>query len=293
MKKKNIFGVLLLLFLALLIGMRLGSRSAPDHPFFENFNEYPIVFAHQGGNLLSPGNTLFAFERAAEMGVDILEMDAHITKDGVLVIIHDKDVDRTTNGIGLVEKMTLAEIKELDAGYWWTDNEGETYPYRGQGIRIPTLEEIYKRFPDYPVNIEIKNTESSIAQPICEIIRENKMQNKTLVVSFFDERMAEFRQICPEVATAAARNEITKFVILNYIFMGGLYSPAEVAFQVPESSPGIVVGCPVFISGAPTRNVQVHVWTPNTREEIQKFIDIGVDGIMSDRPDILMELLGR
>ena len=293
MKKKNVFGVLGLLFVVLLAGMRLGSRPALAHPFFENFTEYPIAFAHQGGNQISPGNTLFAFERAAELGVDILEMDAHITKDGVLVVIHDEDVDRTTNGTGLVEEMTLAEIKELDAGYRWTDDDGETYPYRGQGITIPTLAEIFETFPDYPVNIEIKKTRGSIADPLCEIIYEYDMQNKTLIASFHDDRMAEFREMCPEVATAAGKSETTKFVLLNYAFLGGLYSPAEYAFQVPERNSGILIVRPGFVSGAHSRNLQIHVWTPNTREEIQKFIDLGVDGIMSDRPDILMELLGR
>ena len=293
MKKKTVFRVLGLLFVALLLGMRLGSRPAVPHPFFKNFTEYPIAFAHQGGNKISPGNTIFAFEKAAELGVDILEMDAHITKDGILVIIHDEDVDRTTNGTGLVEEMTLAEIKELDAGYRWTDDDGETYPYRGQGITIPTLEEIFQTFPDYPVNIEIKKTEGSIAEPLCEIIYEYDMQNKILIASFHDERMAEFREVCPEIATAAGKNETTKFVLLNYAFLGGLYSPAEFAFQVPESNSGILVVRPGFIRGAHQRNLQVHIWTPNTREELQKFIDMGVDGIMTDRPDILMELLGR
>lgn len=293
MKKKTVFGVLGLLFVALLVGIRLGARPAPTHPFFDNFDESPIAFAHQGGNQIAPGNTIFAFQNAEKLGVDILEMDAHITKDGVLVIIHDKDVDRTTNGTGLVEEMTLAEIKELDAGYWWSDDDGETYPFRGQGIKIPTLDEVFESFPDYPVNIEIKKTERAIAQPLCEKIREYEMENKTFIASFSDERITEFREICPEIATSAAKNEITKFVILNYIFMGGLYSPAEAAFQVPESNSGILVVRPGFISGAHNRNVQVHIWTPNTYEEIQQFIDMGVDGIMSDRPDILMELLER
>ena len=293
MKKKTVFGVLGLLFVAILLGMRLGSRPAATHPFFENFTEYPIVFAHQGGNQTAPGNTIFAFEKAAALGVDILEMDAHITKDGVLVIIHDEDVDRTTNGSGLVEKMTLTKIKELDAGYWWTDDNGKTYPYRGQGITIPTLEEVFETFPDFPVNIEIKETEGSIAQPLCKTIREYDMQDKTLIASFHDDRMSEFRKVCPEIATAAGKNETTEFVLLNYAFLGGLYSPEEFAFQVPESNSGILVVRPGFIRGAHGRNLQIHVWTPNTHEEIQKFIDMGVDGIMTDRPDILMELLGR
>jgi len=119
------------------------------------------------------------------------------------------------------------------------------------------------------------------------------MQNKTMIASFHDERMLEFRQVCPEVATSASRGETTNFVILNYAFLGGLYSPAEFAFQVPENSSGILVVRPGFIRGAHNRNLDVHIWTPNTREELKKFIDMGVDGIITDRPDILMEMLGR
>lgn len=290
--KKPLF-VVPLLGIVTLLGMRLGSTSAPAHPFFENFDHTPIVFAHQGGDEVWPGDTLYAFEQSAALGVDVLEMDAHITKDGVLVIIHDESVDRTTNGHGLVEEMTLGEIQQLDAAYWWTQDGGESYPYRGQGITIPTLEEIFQSFPGYPVNIEIKKTAGSIAQPLCDLIRQYDMQDKTMIASFHDDRMAEFRQVCPEVTTSGSRGEIKNFVILNYAFLGGLYSPTESALQVPERDSGILIVRPGFLRGAHGRNLQVHIWTPNTPEELQKFINMGVDGIMTDRPDILMDLLGR
>ncbi len=294
MKTRNpIIPVLLLVFAAVLIGLRLGSRPAPPHPFFDNFDQAPLVFAHQGGDELWPGNTLFAFERAAALGVDVLEMDAHFTQDGILVIIHDETVDRTTNGTGLVEEMTLAELKQLDAAYWWTQDGGLTYPYKGQGIAIPTLEEIFQALPGYPVNIEIKKTVRSMSGPLCDLIRKYNMQDKALVASFHDERMAEFRETCPEVATSASRGEVTRFVILNYAFLGGLYSPAEFAIQVPETDSGILIVRPGFIRGAHRRNIQAHIWTPNTREELQKFVEMGVDGLITDRPDILLELLGR
>jgi glycerophosphoryl diester phosphodiesterase len=291
--RKPILPVLLLLLIAVLVGLRLGSRPAPPHPFFDNFSRYPLVMAHQGGDGLWPGDTLFAFEQAAALGVDVLEMDAHLTQDGILVLIHDETVDRTTNGSGLVEEMTLAELKQLDAGYDWTSDEGVTYPYRGQGITIPTLEEVFQAFPSYPVNIEIKKTAQSMAGPLCDLIRKYEMQDKALVASFHDERMAEFRETCPEVATSGSRGEVTKFVILNYAFLGGLYSPAELAVQVPEKDSGILIVRPGFIRGARSRNIQVHIWTPNTREELQKFVEMGVDGLITDRPDILLEMLGR
>ena len=292
-KKNPVLLILLLLVLSLLIGMRLGSRPAPAHPFFEQFEEYPLVIAHQGGDEVWPGESLYAFEQAVELGVDILEMDAHITADSVLVLLHDESVDRTTNGTGLVEEMTLAELKELDAAYHWSMDDGASYPYRGQGITIATLEEVFQSFPGYPVNIEIKKTESSIAQPLCDLIHEYDMQDKTLIASFHDERMAEFREVCPEVATSSSRGEVTKFVILNYAFLGGLYSPIENGLQVPERDSGILLVRPGLMRGAHRRNLQIHIWTPNTPEDLQHFINMGVDGIITDRPDILMELLDR
>ncbi len=290
---KKIIEILLLLVAMVLLGLRLGSHPAPEHLFFAQFDQYPLVIAHQGGNLIAPDETLFAYEQAVDLGVDILEGDLHITSDGVLVLIHDESVDRTTNGRGLVEEKTLAELKELDAGYNWTPNDGESYPYRGQGITIPTLEEVFQAFPGYPVNLEIKKTETSLEQPLCELLRKYEMQDKALIASFHDERMAEFREVCPEVATSGSRGEVTKFVILNYAFLGGIYSPAANALQVPERDSGILIVRPAFISGANRRNMQVHVWTPNTAEELQHFIDLGVDGIITDRPDLLMELIGR
>ena len=167
--RKKFFGIFFILITALLIGMRLGSRSAPAHPFFEQFEQYPLVIAHQGGNEVWPGETIYAFEQAVELGVDILEMDAHITADGVLVLLHDESVDRTTNGKGLVEEMTLDELKQLDAAYQWSMDDGASYPYRGQGLVIATLEEVFQTFPKYPVNIEIKKTEGSMAQPLCDL----------------------------------------------------------------------------------------------------------------------------
>lgn len=290
---KRFFAVIAFFIIMFLIGLRLGSRPAPAHPFFEQFDHYPLVIAHQGGNQIGPDETLHTYEKAVELGVDILEGDLHITADGVLVLIHDETVDRTTNGSGLVEEISLSELKELDAAYNWTPDDGETYPYRGQGITVPTLAELFEAFPSHPVNLEIKKTERSMAQPLCDLLRKYNMQDNALIASFHDERMAEFREICPEVATSGSRGEVTKFVILNYAFLGGIYSPAAYALQVPERDSGILIVRQGFISGANSRNMQVHIWTPNTTEELQHFIDLGVDGIITDRPDLLMDLLGR
>jgi glycerophosphoryl diester phosphodiesterase len=292
MKKRIALSVLGIVLLALALAAAL-SRRAPEHPYYSADLPYPLVIAHQGGDGLWPGDTLYAFEQAAAQGVDVLEMDLHITQDGVLVISHDETVDRTTNGAGNIEDMTLAEIKALDAGYNWSNDGGQTYPYRGLGITIPTLEEIFQAFPEYRMTIEIKKTEGSMAAPFCQLIRAYGMQDKVLVASFHDERMAEFRQTCPEVATSSARHETTVFVLMSKAFLGRLYSPAFYALQVPQESGGITVMTAQFVRAAHERNLRVEPWTIDDPEQMKLYIDWGVDGLITDRPDLLLEILGR
>lgn len=293
--KNKAFRITLSLILAIGIVLAvwmLLAKPAPDHPYYA---ERPavMVIAHQGGNHLWPDNTLFAFQNAADLGVDVLEMDLHITSDNVLVIIHDESVDRTTDGSGEVEQMTLAEIKALDAAYRWTRDDGATYPHRGQGISVPTLEEIFQAFPGQRMTIEIKKTERSMAQPFCATIRKYNMQERVLVASFHDERMAEFRAECPEVATSSARQETTIFVLLTKVWLGGLVSPEFHSLQVPKESSGITVMTPGFVRAAHTRNLKVEPWTINDPEQMKLYLDWGVDGMITDRPDLLLEILGR
>ena len=236
---------------------------------------------------------MFAFEHAAGLGVDVLEMDLHITKEGVLVINHDENVDRTTDGAGEIEAMPLDEIKALDAGYDWSNDNGNTFPYREMGITIPTLAEVFEAFPGYHMTIEIKTTERSMAMPFCEMIRAYDMQDKVLVASFLDERMEEFREVCPEVATSSARQETTIFVLLSKAFLGRLYSPSFNALQVPEESSGITVMATQFVHAAHERNLRVEPWTIDNPKQMKQYIEWGVDGIITDRPDLMLEILDR
>lgn len=285
--------IILIISTVLLLAFRLTSNPAPDHPYYaENLN-YPLVIAHQGGDGVWPGETMLAYQNAVDLGVDVLEMDIYITKDGELILMHDETVDRTTDGTGEIESMTLTDLKKLDAAYDWSPDEGKTFPYRGQGIQVATLEEIFQAFPEMRMTIEIKKTNSSMAKPFCDLIREYNMQDKVLVASFHDERLQEFRAECPEVATSSAKNETTVFVLLTKAFLGGFYSPIFYSLQVPEESGGITVMTPAFVRAAHARNLAVEPWTINDEETMRKFIEWGVDGIITDRPDILMEVLGR
>ena len=282
-----------LLFIAVLAGIRLLSKPAPEHPYYTADSNRPLVIAHQGGDGLWPGNTMFAFQNAADLGVDVLEMDLHITSDGVLVLMHDETVDRTTDGTGEIEAMTLDELKQLDAGYDWSSDDGASFPFRGQGITVPTLEEVFTAFPEYRMTIEIKKTNAAMTKPFCETIRAYNMEDKILVASFHDERLKEFRTECPEVATSSAKNETTVFVLLTKAFLGGFYSPKFYSLQVPEESGGITVMTEAFVRAAHARNLAVEPWTINDEETMRKFIEWGVDGLITDRPDIMLNVLGR
>jgi glycerophosphoryl diester phosphodiesterase len=252
-----------------------------------------LVFAHRGGQGLWPPNTLYAYERAVALGVDVLEMDIHATSDGVLVVRHDPSVEATTDGRGLIRELTLAEIKSLDAGYRWTADGGQTYPYRGQGITIPTLEEVLTAFPDAPLNIDIKPRDASVVTPFYQLLRDYHKLDQVVVGSFHDDQLRRFRALCPQAATAAGVAETRRFFWLNLFFLSFVYHAEATAFQIPEYAGRLHVITPRFIRGAHARNMQVHVWTVNDLADMQRLIEWGVDGIMSDYPDRLMALLGR
>jgi glycerophosphoryl diester phosphodiesterase len=266
----------------------------PERTFFEKTNDDILVIAHQGGDGLFPSNTLYAFQEAAKLGVDVLELDLHSSKDGELVVIHDDTVDRTTNGTGNVGDLTLEELKELDAGYDWSlERKGESFPYRDKGITIPTLEEVFEEFPDYRINVEIKQEAPSIAQPLCDLIHQYEKQEQVLVVSFSGKAMNEFRAVCPDVVTAGYPSEIRTFYIFHRLFLAGLYRPYADAFQVPEYQDELRIVTERFVQDAQRKNVEVHVWTVEETDDMKRLIEMGVDGIITDRPDRLLELLGR
>ena len=294
MNRKLIFRIFLGTILSLVILLRLFAQPAADTAYYTDPRPQVMVIAHQGGDGIWPGDTLYAFEKAVETGADVLEMDAHITLDGEIVLMHDEKVDRTTDGSGRIEDLLLSKLKLLDAAYRWSNDGGATFPYRGQGIQVPTLDELFERFPDKRYLIEIKLTRNPIHQPLCEMIREYGMQEKVVVASFHDDSMALFRQTCPEVATSASKGEVTPFVILGKLFLSGWLSPEYQSLQVPwetSESYGIPIMTQRFIREAHAKNLHVEPWTVNDPALIKQHIQWGVDGIITDRPDVMMEVL--
>lgn len=291
MKRLGFVGLAILAVLLVVYGVLAGlSRPEPDHPFFAL--DRPLVIAHQGGAGLWPSNTMLAFEQAIALGVDVLELDIHSTADGVLVVMHDATVDRTTDGFGRIHDYTLAQLQQLDAAYDWP-YEGESRPYRGQGVIVPTLESLLLAFPQMRLNIEIKQAVPSIVQPFCQMLRTYEMTGRVLVASFHPDTMLEFRQACPEVATSATESEIRPFFMLNTARLGAIYQAPAGAFQVPEYSGNLHVVTPHFVAGAHAHNVQVHVWTVNEADDMRHLLEQGIDGIITDFPDRLLAILNE
>ena len=250
--------------------------------------------AHRGASARAPENTLEAFRAAVEAGAGGLELDVHMTLDGEVVVIHDPTVDRTTNGSGDVAQMTLEEIRALDAGYRFSPDGGSTHPYRGRGLRVPRLAEVYEEFPDVPVNIEMKRGQAGVEEAVLEVIRDAGAAGRTLVASNRHEVVRRFRRISGgRISTAASRREIARFYVFSRLHLERLYRPTYDALQVPPEHRGTKVVTQRFLEAAHDRGVRVDVWTINEPGEMRRMLDLGADGVMTDRPEELVRVLGE
>ncbi len=252
----------------------------------------PLVFAHQAGEGRWPSNTMVGFRESSAVGADVLDADMHMSRDGELVLIHDETVDRTSDGSGEVRDLTLSELRELDFGYRFSTDGGETFPYRGTGLGIVTVEDLFSEFTDTRFGIEIKQTSTDAATKLCSLIREYGYEDRVLVSSFAQEGMDAFRDACPDVATSATDGEAKRFYIFQLLRLSGFYSPPFDSLQVPEYRGGTHVLTSSFVRAAERWNLPVIPWTINDVDDFDRIIgDYQVDGINTNYPDRLVEYL--
>ena len=259
-------------------------RPRPGHPYLAGA---PVFVAHRGGSKLAPENTLEAFESAvADWGVDMLEMDVRLTADGHVVVIHDDTVDRTTDGTGAVRDMTLAKLRELDAGYHFRDLEGEP-SFRNRGVRLSTFEEVLEACPDVWINVEAK--ERRVARPLVDVILRRGEAHRVLVAA---EHEGNRRDVADYPGPrGASRRDCLLFWLLHRLPGGSAYTPRVDAFQVPERWKGRRVLTPRLIAEAHRRNIPVHVWTVDDPADMRRLLAWNVDAIQTDRPDLLSAVL--
>jgi len=297
-KKKRRGKKILSFFLALIIVWMAIYLLPPFTKLETPFDELdrPLVIAHQGGEHLAPSNTLASFKNGYELGADVLEFDIHMTKDGHLVAIHDDTVDRTTDGSGRVNDMTLEEIKELDAGHYFEDLDGK-YSFRGKGLEIPTIEEIFKEIPGMKWNIEIKDSNDpdlykKIVEKYWKTLTDYDLVGDVLTASF-DQDIIDLlmEESDGEAFVSGGRQEITKFAVLHFLLLNRLYKPYVNAIQIPTEDGGINLKSKLLIKGAQKIGMDVHYWTINDPDLMRELIDLGADGLITDRPDLMIELL--
>lgn len=256
------------------------------------FSPMPVVVAHRGDSHNYPENTLEAFASAVALGVDVIETDIHLSKDGVPVIWHDETLDRNTDGSGRIEDHVLAELKEFDAGYTFTKNEGRTFPFRGKGIRLATLEEALEASPRQRFNVDLKSADTAIAGAFIDAVRKTHAEKRVIAASFRLKNLKAVRSLAPEIQTSITTGEVLKLLIRQKL---RLLLPASfsrrIIFQVPVSQGLITVITPSFVRDMHRRGAIIQVWTINARAEMRRLLDMGVDSLMTDDPALLIEVV--
>lgn len=255
-------------------------------------SERVLVIGHRGATGLAPENTLVGFATALQHDVDILEMDVYLTKDGHPVVLHDATVNRTTNGTGRVTDLTLAEVQSLDAGYRFTADGGKTFPWRDQGVVIPTLDEVLTEFPGVPLLIEFKQSAPALVERVIDVVEEHGAGGRVMYASFHDAAVQRARQLAPHVPTSYGQGEAFRYVVLQKLGLGAFVSPVASTLQLPEWQGPLRVANPGLARLARRQGLDLHVWTVNEEEAMHRLIGVGATGIITDYPDRLQRVLG-
>jgi glycerophosphoryl diester phosphodiesterase len=240
--------------------------------------------AHRGGRALWPEHTLLAYGNALDAGADVIECDAHASSDGVIVCVHDANLARTTDEVGLLKDYTIDELLVFDAGYWFTDDDSATFPYRGTGLQIATLEEALTAFGDTPISIEIKQVSPSIAAGVADLLDMHDAWNRATLMSFFDTPIVEIREREPDALTALTALEGADFLNADED-----YEPPGRHLHAPVDFGGTSVS-KELVDRAHAHGIRVWMWTINDLDEISLFNDPAAAEIYTDDP-VLLDLL--
>ncbi|MCL6549090.1 MAG: glycerophosphodiester phosphodiesterase [Alicyclobacillus sp.] len=225
------------------------------------------------------------FSLADAAGVDAIESDVHWSRDGELVLTHDATVDRCSNGSGAVAEMTLAELKRLDFGYRFTPDGGQTYPYRGKGVRIPTLSELLQALPQLPVTVEIKPKQPRLVSRLLRDIHDCGAEARVLLASFHHEVLDQIRREGrgSPLVTSASPREVIRFWIRAHLRWPAS-APPYLALQVPPRRRGVELASPAVLRAAHRAGLRVDVWTIDEEAALCHWYRAGVDGVVTNDP---------
>lgn len=247
--------------------------------------EHPIRFAHRGSRVLWPENTAEAFQGAVDLGYRYIETDVRITRDGAIVVFHDATLERTTNGKGPVDQWDLEDLRRLDAGYWF--DEKQDFPQRNTGVRIRTLEEVFAAWPDVHFNIDLKGPGMEWA--VADVIKRSGREHSTLIGSFSDRRIRKFRRITRgSIAVSAGPAAALSMLVASRV--GGTVRRRVAAYQIPYNYKSLPMDRKL-VEAIHSSGAQVHNWTVNEAADMHRLLNLGVDGIVTDRPDVLNDVM--
>jgi len=258
----------------------------------------PLIIAHGGTKKLAPENTMRAFDMADSIGTDMLEMDIQMTKDSILITFHDDILDKRTNTTGYIKDYTFENLKDVNFAFNYRDTAGY-YPYRESKINVTSLESVFEKYSTkHPMCIEIKVYDEIPAQVACRqlhrLINKYNIADKVIVSCFEDNILKYFRIISDnKIRTAASLKETKTFVLLNTFHFAQLFMDDVDVLQIPVEKSGYKLDDKNLIDAAHRKNIAVHYWTINDPEEMKRLIEIGADGIITDRPDIMREVLNE
>jgi glycerophosphoryl diester phosphodiesterase len=244
-----------------------------------------VVLAHQGASRVAPPNTLPAFRAAVAAGADAFELDVHWTRDSEIVVSHDDTVDQLSNGTGRIRDMTLAELRRLDFGWGFSPDRGRTFPWRDQGVQIPTLREVLQEFPEVPATIEVKPADAPSLARLLREIHEAGAIDRVIAASFHHGVLCRLRSMNRRLRTSASVQEAACFWGKVRAGLPVRRVPFDV-LQVPPRAKGLKVLTPRVLSRARALGVPVHVWTIDNPAAIEHWWRFGVDGIVSNEPGV-------
>jgi len=285
-----------ILFLSLYLMMACVPKqeAVSINPYKTEKGDAPWIIAHGGAKKLYPGNSFLAFQSSAALGVDMLEMDVRMTKDGILITHHDQDIDRMSNGTGNVIEYTYEDLLAFNFGHNFQDKKGN-YPYRNDSIAPCKLSEVFSAFSHIPLMVELKDRGEDgqkAARILKDMISKYEIQDKIVVVAFDEAVLSYFQEITADKIQIGTSQEETKdFVITALSAMEFLYRPSATVVAIPTQNSGINLASERLINSAHRRNMAVHYWTINDPAEMKQLISLGADGLITDRPDIMKEVL--
>ena len=256
-----------------------------SHSFFTS--DRRLVFAHRGGAALAPENTLAAFDNGLALGAEGLELDVHLSRDGLVMVHHDPELNRTTNLDGPINQRTADELAQADAGWWFSRGDG--YPLRGRGMGVPTLAEVLMRYREVRIIIELKTGSADLARAVVAAVLAADAVERVCVGSFDVRGLRVVRDLEPALATSAARVEVA-WALMKVWCRCSLYNASYGGFQIPERSGRTRIISPAFVVAAHRAGLGVQAWTVNQAEDARRLLSYGVDALITDRPDIIVPI---